>query len=161
MRALCLRHHACGPAGFYRRSGIALHGRECIAHDISDPAAGTCTAICILQDAFGVSSAGSLTTLLWVPQWPWCWRASQGVLCIDQGLRPVSIASFTTLIWPHHLEWNETMNKTTFTVQRFILPIPKLSKTFNCCRMLGSYAPYASCSHFHTFSSCFLISGKT
>ena len=52
------------------------------------------------------------------------------------------------------------MNETTFTVQRFILPIPKLSKAFNCCRMLGSYAPYASCSHFHTFSCCFLIKGK-
>ena len=72
------------------------------------------------------------------------------------------MAGFTALFltWPCHLKWDETMNETTFIVQRFILPISKLSKAFNCCRMLGSYAPYASCSHFHTFSSCFLIKGK-
>jgi hypothetical protein len=34
--------------------------------------------------------------------------------------------------------------KLAFTMQRFISPIPKLSKAFNCHRMMGSYAPIES-----------------
>ena len=45
--------------------------------------------------------------------------------------------------------------KQSLQCQRFTLKFPRLSKAFNCCMLLGSYASYESCSHF-----CLLNSSK-
>ena len=63
-------------------------------------------------------------------------------LSIQLSLRPVSMLSFTTRFTKRHISLSRMKQwmKLDFTMQCFISPIPKLSKAFNCYKIMGSYA---------------------
>jgi hypothetical protein len=80
-----------------------------------------------------------------------CWAAGlvgpanlygQNCHLISKWLRPVSMGSVTARfhILARHQDWNETIRETTPAMEHFTLLFPRLSKVFNCRKMIGSYA---------------------
>ena len=56
--------------------------------------------------------------------------------------RPVSMDSVAARfhIPTRHRDWNETIYEITPAMEHFTLLFPRLSKAFNCCKMIGSHA---------------------
>ena len=63
-------------------------------------------------------------------------------LVFNCGLRSVSMDSATARfhIPTRHQDWNETIYEITPTMKHFTLLFPRLSKAFNCCKIIGSHA---------------------
>jgi hypothetical protein len=59
----------------------------------------------------------------------------------ESGIRSVSMGSVNARfhILARHQDWNETIRETTQAMEHFTLLFPRLSKVFNCRKMIGSY----------------------